>query len=466
MSRSKVRPSGVEASFGVDELFFSTTDSAGVIRAGNDVFVRLSKYPIDELLGAPHNIIRHPDMPRAVFKLFWDHLLSGKAIAAYVKNLSADGSHYWVLALATPIDNGFLSIRLKPTSALFPVAEALYKELRAIETDPANKGQKNKDAMLLAEEQLGSKLEALGFPTYEDFMCEALRQEIAARDEAMAHLPPKHSAVEASDPLISKAMGAFQSAQKSIDSIYAHVGALLEMREGLEQKVLFADQISRQFRRVAMNTSVKSAALDSTSQALGTVAAHLGTSAVDVREGADSFRDQADSTSKVLQQNAFRLATVRLGVEMGMRYCVETAQALSQPEGLGDNANRQPLEPILTDLHTAVSRLLSAVDVALDSLGPNLASMANDSEGLRRTVLQLRFAQLAGSIEAARLDVQSVVGPLLTEIGDSIGHAQIELSELNVNIETLLSRVETMPEMVERLSRQIDVISPQALRAA
>jgi aerotaxis receptor len=466
MRRPKNPPTGLEASFGVEELFFSTTDNAGVIRAGNDVFVRLSKYPVEELLGAPHNVIRHPDMPRAVFKLFWDYLLAGKTIAAYVKNLAADGSHYWVLALATPIEDGFLSIRLKPTSELFPVAETLYKELRAIETDPANQGEKNKDGMLRAEQELGEKLVALGFASYDDFMCEALRQEISARDAAMAQMPARGPRPECSDPLICKAMSAFAASQKSIDAIYAHVGALLEMREGLEQKVSFADQLSRQFRRVAMNTSVKSAALRSTSQALGTVAAHLGTSARSVRAGADSFREQADITSSVLQQSAFRLATVRLGIEMGMGYCVESAQASSQPGGLNGHASRQPLEPILIDLYTAVSRLLSAVDGALVALGPNLASMASDSEGLRRTVLQLRFAQLAGSIEAARLDVQSVVGPLLVEIGESIEHAQTELAELNRNIESLLHRVETMPDMVKQLSRHIQVLAPESLLAA
>ena len=115
------------------ELFFSTTDQKGVITSCNDVFVRVSGYPAEDLLGKPHSIIRHPDMPRCVFKLLWDYLLSGKAIGAYVKNLASTGEYYWVYALVTPIDDGYLSIRVKPVSAYFAKVEGLYKQLLATE---------------------------------------------------------------------------------------------------------------------------------------------------------------------------------------------------------------------------------------------------------------------------------------------------------------------------------------------
>jgi hypothetical protein len=88
MSRPAISPRDQERPFGDDELFFSTTDRKGIISSANDVFVRVSGHPRDALIGSAHNIIRHPDMPRAGCKLLWDHLGAGGPFAGYVKNLA------------------------------------------------------------------------------------------------------------------------------------------------------------------------------------------------------------------------------------------------------------------------------------------------------------------------------------------------------------------------------------------
>ena len=97
-----IRPTGVENLLGEEELIVSKTDLKGRITYANDVFIRMAKYSYAELMGAPHSAIRHPDMPRCVFKLLWDTLQSRQEIFAYVVNLAKDGSHYWVFAHVTP----------------------------------------------------------------------------------------------------------------------------------------------------------------------------------------------------------------------------------------------------------------------------------------------------------------------------------------------------------------------------
>ena len=77
MRRPTVQPTGREITFGDDELIVSKTDRAGVISYANDVFLRVSGYTEEEILGKPHNVIRHPDMPRTVFKLLWDAVAAG-----------------------------------------------------------------------------------------------------------------------------------------------------------------------------------------------------------------------------------------------------------------------------------------------------------------------------------------------------------------------------------------------------
>jgi PAS domain S-box-containing protein len=95
-------PTGVEVHFEPSEIIVSKTDPKGKITYANEVFLRVSGYHEDEILGAPHSLIRHPDMPRCVFQLLWDTIRSKSEIFAYVNNLAKDGRHYWVFAHVTP----------------------------------------------------------------------------------------------------------------------------------------------------------------------------------------------------------------------------------------------------------------------------------------------------------------------------------------------------------------------------
>ena len=88
------------------KTIMSKTDKKGIIEYANDYFMEISGYKEWELMGQPHNILRHPDMPKIVFKLLWDRLNMAKPIYAIVKNLAKDGSYYWVIAdFKTKIDN-------------------------------------------------------------------------------------------------------------------------------------------------------------------------------------------------------------------------------------------------------------------------------------------------------------------------------------------------------------------------
>jgi PAS domain S-box-containing protein len=93
---------GIERFFEEDEIIVSKTDPKGIITYANQVFLRTAQYQEEEILGAPDNIIRHPDMPRCVFDLLWKTIASGLEIFAYVKNMAKNGDHYWVFAHVTP----------------------------------------------------------------------------------------------------------------------------------------------------------------------------------------------------------------------------------------------------------------------------------------------------------------------------------------------------------------------------
>ncbi len=121
-----------EIDFPEGVVFVSKTDTKGIITYVNDGFQKISGYSRDELMGKPHNLLRHPDMPEWAFKSLWDTVKGGHPWAGIVKNRAKNGDHYWVKASVIPImENGVLlghlSFRRKPTHAEVSAADALYK---------------------------------------------------------------------------------------------------------------------------------------------------------------------------------------------------------------------------------------------------------------------------------------------------------------------------------------------------
>ena len=144
MAKYAVQPTGREISFSPDELIVSKTDLKGRITYCNSVFMRVAGYAEEELLGAPHSLIRHPFMPRCVFKLLWDTLEQGNEIFAYVLNMARNGDAYWVLAHVTPsLDArgalvGYHSNRRVPRPEAIAAVKPVYQALLDIEAKHSN----------------------------------------------------------------------------------------------------------------------------------------------------------------------------------------------------------------------------------------------------------------------------------------------------------------------------------------
>ncbi len=120
----------------------SKTDSKGIIEYGNDYFVEISGYSEAELIGQAHNIVRHPDMPKVVFKMMWDRIKKAQNIMAVVKNMAKDGSYYWVVTefepKVDPISNEIIShtaFRKAAPQKAIDTMEPIYQKLLEIEKD-------------------------------------------------------------------------------------------------------------------------------------------------------------------------------------------------------------------------------------------------------------------------------------------------------------------------------------------
>jgi aerotaxis receptor len=126
---------GQEYEFPSSQMLVSATDLTGRIEYCNPAFIAVSGYTHEELVGQPHNLIRHPDMPREAFADMWATIRDGRPWTALVKNRRKNGDHYWVHATVTPVVKkgavvGYLSVRVKPARDAVRAAEALYSRMR------------------------------------------------------------------------------------------------------------------------------------------------------------------------------------------------------------------------------------------------------------------------------------------------------------------------------------------------
>jgi len=172
MTERTVSLTGVERRFEPDEIIVTKTDRGGRITYANPVFLRMSHLTERQALGAPHNVIRHPEMPRCVFKLLWEVIERGNEIFAYVLNRAINGDHYWVFAHVTPTFNqageieGYHSNRRVPERrVLEQTIQPLYRELLAEEQRQTTKAR----AITAATARLTELLSARGLD-YERFI--------------------------------------------------------------------------------------------------------------------------------------------------------------------------------------------------------------------------------------------------------------------------------------------------------
>lgn len=160
--------------FNDDELLVSRTDKRGVILAANRAFQKISGFEKSELQNAPHKIVRHDDMPKGAFWLVWSKLEKGEPVCTFVKNKTKSDGHYWVFASMTPLDDGYMSMRIKPSASSIEIVDKLYKEV--LEDEIKRELTPEESAKNLVH-----KLALLGYPSFESFMATFAASEIVNR---------------------------------------------------------------------------------------------------------------------------------------------------------------------------------------------------------------------------------------------------------------------------------------------
>lgn len=408
-----VSPVDREQPFGAHELFFSTTDRKAIIRSGNDVFERVSGHPLEALVGTAHNVIRHPDMPRAVFAAMWHYLGRGEALAAYVKNISADGAYYWVMALVVPLDDGYLSVRLKPSGPLLAAAQRIYADVR--ETERRVEGddpRRRRDAIAAGTQRLQELLSAAGYPDYTAFMHEALSSEVA-RHEPGAH------AVSASDDdgTLHDAAEASRDADLALGRMVADLERYEQLTVELRRKSQFVFDLAEDIKLFALNAVLSAARLEGEGAALAAVADILGRRSGESEADIMRLNRHLGTATAQLSAMRFRIAGSKLMAEM-VRVFLDDLRAT------GAEAESRAIE--LRALSAALGGAADEMTAAVDAFAAHLEHVEADVHAVDAHLRAVRALEMNGRIEGARLG-DGVVIDLFTVIGRQITEARDQL---------------------------------------
>lgn len=400
-----------ERPFALEDLFFSATDRKGFIRSANRVFAAVAGYGPDEYTGAPHQLVRHPDMPRVVFRLLWDALERGEPICAYVKNRAKDGAHYWVLAIAFPTGDEHVSVRLKPTSALFAVVRDLYAELRELE-ERVEPERGRTAAMDASADLLHQRLAALGFESYEDFMWRAMTVEVSARRAVLGDdRRSTADTVHAHDARLADALATCWSASGRLGRLAGQLDEYDELAVHLRGATRVFDELADDVGLFALNAGLTAGRAGGRIAVLQTIADLMRRGSRDVEADVAALRDVLRETVRHVRRLAFAVAAATIGLEM-------TCSFLGDQHG-GAEVGPHVGSDVDPDGHDADGRLPTADD------GDESVGWAEHPDRVAKNTVGL-----LGSVER---DLTSVA-ELLRGLPSALERLQVPLRRLAVHL--------------------------------
>ena len=403
---SQTRSSGVgEVPFEASSMFYSRTDERGVIIEGNSIFRRIAGFNWDELKGAPHKVVRHPDMPKGVFQLFWDRMKAGKEMAAYVKNRAKDGRYYWVLAVSWPIPGGYLSVRIKPQTQLFREVTEIYAELRRAERDDNVSAQRSAEALVAA-------LAEKGFGTYESFMSAALSLELEERAKSLtATLDPRQQR--------------FLTMTRTIAQIRQETDEMTEVIKAI--------------RTVPMNMRILASRLENAGGPISAISVNYGSMLDEMATWVRTFVEGKDSTyvrmRETIERGQFLVCAAILQREMSTLFEEDIRLA---PDVKALHEDRDTLRKEAENFSRRSGEALKVVETEATRLGRSVLDM-------KRYVTGLSSTRMMCKIESAALNGS---GDSLAGIVDQLDAGQDEIEERLARIVEMNTTIQSNTAML------------------
>lgn len=265
----------------MNDILVSRTDGKGMIVAANDVFQSVSGYPWEKLHNAPFSILRHEDMPRGLFWLLWRFLQDGKPVAAFFKNKTQSGEHFWVFSMTVPLPTGYMSVCLKPNEPLLGAIEKLYCELIKIECD----GQ------VTPEQCAGiflDKLKAIGYEDYSAFMSAAVASQTIARTKTL---------------------------NKDVNAVVAGIQRSMENWQIVKAEMLNTISSFKIFEKLPVNMRIQAARLGTDGIPLSVIASNFGKMTGSIEAMANEFLSEGRALEMILQDCQFKAGMISVQAE-------------------------------------------------------------------------------------------------------------------------------------------------------
>lgn len=368
-------------------VFASATDARGVIRYANDAFCEVSEYNAAKLMGAPHKILRHPDMPRGLYHALWEELKRGNPTCVYIKNRAADGRPYWVFSTITPAETGFVSVQIKPQSDLFAFTEEMYADLCVAEAG----GMLAERSADLMYEKLAEK----GYADFGTYMQAVLDAEIALREEVASIAGPK------------------------LDRI-ADLNQLIERAQTLTDQIAAAFQ---QVRGEPVNLRILAGRMEDAGAAISTISKNYETMATDMYQ----------SVKRLNGADSGILANMRASIDRGR--CAGQIAALMQMAQQSDDAQISAVRDTDVSLSTlaeqsaALERACRAAMLEIAGCGRTIPDICRQ---LRRRIKGLDMVKLLCRVESGRMgDSDNGLNGIISRLEEAHQSKDNYLSELS-----------------------------------
>ncbi|MEN1678898.1 MAG: PAS domain-containing protein [Planctomycetota bacterium] len=446
----RVQPLREARKFGAEELFFSTTDTKGRIRYGNEVFTRVSGYSEEELVGEPHNIIRHPQVPRCVFKLLWNYLEAGKPIAAYVKNLAKDGRHYWVLAMITPCKEGYLSVRLKPSTPLFEAAKELYA--RVLEEEQLVEARTNKrEAIEKATPIMLQGLAEAGFPDYDAFMRAALCEELNA-------LRPKIAAVRGTrvecdeTACLVRLRGCSGELVDTIEGLFQSLSRFHTLGDRLFERHAALDELGKSLTFSSLNANLAASRMGAAGATLSVISRSLGERSKEADQMLGDLMSRMGPLCSEARRLAFDVAVAQLQAYVSESYATELRgdAFAANPAGV-----REGLECLSEELLTRSRSVMNG----LGGLYSDIRALGASSEEVSKQVERMQVVQLNGRIEVAAQTQAGAFTGIFDDIGKIIEESRGDCLAVTEMLDTAAQQITQLVKIQPKLAEQLDQLS-------
>lgn len=390
-------------------ILASMTDSRGVITYANSSFSRVSGYALKDLIGAPHRIVRNPNMPKAVFQVYWERLQDGRPVCAYIDNKAKNGKFYYVCALAMPYGDGYVSVRLPAEGPLARQTQDLYAEVLRREKDGLSPSE--------AADVLRRAVRNLGYASLDAFMHDLLDTEFDNRNAALGLETPTR---------VTILREMLQLSEAALDLVAS-------MREGFQN-----------IRGEPVNMRILSSRLENTGAAISTISQNYEQMASEMSEEIAKL-----ATGEPISLNGIRDALREAGFNAIAADLMN--EAAGQTRKLADESG-EGREDGDIDHEASIHALATHVETMMDANAAAYRRIVDFSERipelcrvLRRRINGLDVVKLLCRVENGRIGkLDAGLSGIIDRLERFHGETDRKLSELSDCAQKLATKARTL----------------------